>query len=192
MVQDKKASEHCSSEILRHDNECYDSLEGENCTPEHGDSSKPKGSSRTKTPTQHDHTLSPAAKPESRPSRRVQFEPIERSQPSEPKQSSWNDQAEAVSPRCVATPRSRQVRFLIKIADRSQGSRRERPGRLDDRSKYPKPLSLFRGRTSQGDRVTDVRHRSMSRKRKERRRQSGDGSSTLTTPCKSCMGSKAS
>ncbi|KAJ6001074.1 hypothetical protein N7481_001483 [Penicillium waksmanii] len=96
MIPDKKASEHCSSEILRHDNEWYDILEGGNCTSEHADSSKPKGSSRTNTPTQYDHALSPAAKPESRPSRRVQFEPIERSQSSEPKQSSWNDEAEAI------------------------------------------------------------------------------------------------
>ncbi|KAJ6001131.1 hypothetical protein N7481_001540 [Penicillium waksmanii] len=149
MAKNKKLSENCSSDLLRSDNDRYDSLEGENCTSEHADSSKPEVPSRTTTPTKHHHALPPAAKPESRPSPTFRSESIERSQSSELKQPSWNYQAEALIPRGLNT---------------GQQKGKNRPTR---------------------------RQRSMSRKRKERRRQTSDGTN-LTTPCEFCMGSKAS
>jgi hypothetical protein len=76
---------------------------------EYADSSKPKVPSCTTNPTQHHHALSPAARPT------IQPESMERSQSSELKQSGWNYQAEAVSPRYVTTSRYQQVRFLTEI-----------------------------------------------------------------------------
>lgn len=112
MSQKNKLSEHYSSEVLRFDNEGYDRVGEESCTEEHAASSKAEVPSRMTKPRQHHHALSPAANPERGPSPTVQSDSNKRSQSSELKESSWNHQAEKVSPRYVTRPRYQEVRFL--------------------------------------------------------------------------------
>jgi hypothetical protein len=97
--QEGEASEYRCSKLWREYKELRDGLEGETRTLDHTDSSKPPGSSSTKTSTEHGRARPSAEKSGSKRKRRVHFELTERKQSPESIKFGLNDQSQFISSR---------------------------------------------------------------------------------------------
>lgn len=96
--QDKRYSVDSCTELFEDYKKWYYSLEAEDCASENSDFPGTTGSSQTSRPTEDDHVLPPAAKPESRRDRRVRFDLTGARKSAEPTQWLQKNQAHSISP----------------------------------------------------------------------------------------------